>query len=319
MRVRRKAGLGVVVAMALLVVSGLLAGAGQQLAQRLAQPAAAAPRTTALVAPAVRSAPAHLVLVVEENHEFGQVIGSRQAPFLNRLAAGGTLLSNYYAVSHPSLPNYLALIGGDTFGIHSDCTSCQLRANNLVDQLELAGISWKAYYQDLPAPGADMTHAGAYTINVDPFLYFDDVRTSPARRHKVVPLGQLDADLAANRLPRFAVVAPDLRYDMHSGSVAVADRFLQRLYDRLTASPAWPQTRLMVTFDEGTSRHGVDGGAGGGRVATIVVGAGVPAGVRDDRPYDHYSLLRSIERLYRLPALRHTAGPTVATIPAVAS
>jgi phosphatidylinositol-3-phosphatase len=308
---RRRVGLGVVLPIALLLTAGLLA----DLDWRPGRPVAAPHPATA---PAALSAPAHLVLVVEENHEFGQVIGSRQALFLNRLAASGTLLTNYYAVGHPSLPNYLALLGGDTFGVHSDCTRCRLRATSLVDQLEPAGISWKAYYQDLPAPGADVAHAGAYTIDVDPFLHFDDVRSSPARRHKVVPLGQLDADLAANRLPRFAVVAPDLWHDMHSGSMAVGDRFLRRLYDRLVASPAWPDTRLIVTFDEGTSRHGIDGGQGGGQVATIVVGAGVSTGVRDDRPYDHYSLLRSIQRLYGLPALRQAAGPTVATIPAVA-
>jgi phosphatidylinositol-3-phosphatase len=309
---RWRAGLSVVVAVALLVISGL-AGFGR----RHAQAAVAAGHLIAPAAPAVRSAPAHLVLVVEENHEFGQVIGSRQAPFLNWLARDGTLLTNYYSVGHPSLPNYLALIGGDTFGIHGDCIRCRLRETSLVDQLQRAGISWKAYYQDLPAPGAEVTRAGAYTVDVDPFLYFDDVRASPARRDKVVPLGQLDTDLTANRLPQFAVVAPDLQHDMHSGSVAAADRFLAHLYVRLSASPAWPETRLVVTFDEGTSRQGIDGRPGGGRVATIVTGTDVPAGVRDDRPYNHYSLLRSIERLYGLPPLRRAAGPAIATIPAV--
>ncbi len=129
-----------------------------------------------------------------------------------------------------------------------------------------------------------MAHAGAYSIDVDPFMHFDGVRTAPARRHRVVPLGQLDADLTANRLPHFAVVTPDLWHDMHSGSVAAGDRFLRDLYDRLTASPAWPDTRLIVTFDEGASRQGIDGGPGGGRVATVVVGAGVPGGVRDATP-----------------------------------
>jgi len=192
--------------MVLLVIPGLLAGLGR----RLAQPVVAVHHTTAPAA----------------------------------LSAGGALLTSYYAVGHPSLPNYLALIGGDTFGIRSDCTSCHLRATSLVDQLERAGISWKAYYQDLPGPGALVAHAGAYSIDVDPFMHFDGVRTAPARRHRVVPLGQLDADLTANRLPHFAVVTPDLWHDMHSGSVAAGDRFLRDLYDRLTASPAWPDTRL---------------------------------------------------------------------------
>jgi phosphatidylinositol-3-phosphatase len=310
---RSKARLGVLVAVAVLVVSALLAGLGQQ----RAQPVATAGHPTAPSGAAAGEAPAHLILVVEENHEFGQVIGSPQARFLNRLAGTGTLLTNYYAIGHPSLPNYLALIGGDTFAIHRDCTSCRVRATNLVDQLQRAGISWRPYYQDLPTPGAEVPRAGAYTMEVDPFVFFDDVRDSPARRRQVVPLGQLDTDLTAGQLPRFAVVAPDLRHDMHSGAVAAADHFLARLYQRLSASSAWPQTRLVVTFDEGTSRRGIHGRPGGGRVATIIAGAGVPAGVRDQRPYDHYSLLRSIERLYGLPPLGHAAAPTVATIPAV--
>lgn len=323
-----KVALGVAVAIALLLTPGLLTGLGRQPIRPVAIAPYPAPHRrppppadpTAPAAPVgAASAPTHLVLLVEENHELDQVIGSPQAPFLDRLAASGTLLTSYYAIGHPSLPNYLALIGGETFGIHNDCTSCHIQAISLVDQLESVGITWKAYYQDLPAPGANVSHASAYTKKVDPFLYFDDIRTSPARSHKVVPLAQLNRDLAAGGLPRFAVVAPDLRQDMHSGPVAAGDRFLRHLYDRLAASPAWPDTRLVVTFDEGTSRQGINGRPGGGRVATIVVGAGVPAGARDATPYDHYALLRSIEGLYGLPALRHAADPAVATIPALAA
>lgn len=321
---RMKIGLGIVLAAVLLVSLGGLASLGRRPPRPLAAPAGTLVRhqTPSPSGPTTRtgaaSAPAHLVLVVEENHELGQVVGSPRAPFLNRLVAGGTLLTRYYAVGHPSLPNYLALIGGDSFGIHRDCTSCQVHATSLVDQLERAGITWKAYYQALPAPGANLARAGAYTKLVDPFLYFDNIRTSPARRHRVVPLGQFNADLAANRLPRLMVVAPDLRHDMHSGSIAAGDRFLRRLWQRLSTSPAGPHIRLIVTFDEGTTHLGRNGRRGGGRVATVVIGTGVPAGARDSTPYDHYALLRSIERLYNLPALRHAADPGVATIPSVA-
>src|SRR5262245_57774493 len=215
-----KVALGVAVAIALLFSSGLLAGLGRQpirpytAAHRRPPPA---DRTATATHVGAASAPTHLVLLVEENHELGQVIGSPKAPFLDRLAASGTLLTNYYAVGHPSLPNYLALIGCDTFGIHNDCTSCQTQATSPVDQLDSDGISSKAYYQNLPAPAANVSRAGAYTKKVDPFLYFDDILTSPARSHKVVPIAQLNRDLVAARLPRFVVVAPDLRHDMHSG------------------------------------------------------------------------------------------------------
>jgi acid phosphatase len=277
------------------------------------------PQSTSTRGAAQAGAVSHVVLVVEENHEFGQIIGSRKAPFLNRLATEGTLLTGYYAIGHPSLPNYIALVAGDPLGIHSDCRSCQRHGRTLVDQLQAAGISWKAYYQGLPAPCSAAARAGAYVKKVDPFLHLDSVRSAPLRCRRVVPLTQLNADLARGRLPRFAMVTPDLRHDMHSGSIRQADTFLHRL-DRqlLAASPRRSGILLIVTFDEGSSDHGLHGRRGGGHVATIVVGPGVPAGAQDPAPYDHYALLRSLERRFGLRPLRHAADRGTRTIPAVA-
>ena len=259
----------------------------------------------------------HVVLVVEENHELGQIIGSRQAPFLNRLATEGTLLTGYYAIGHPSLPNYIALVAGDPLGIHDDCRSCQRHGRTLVDQLQAAGISWKAYYQGLPAPCSAAARAGAYVKKVDQFLHLDSVRSSPLRCRRVVPLTQLNADLGGGRLPRFVMVTPDLRHDMHSGSIRQADAFLRHLYHRLlTRSAKRSAILLIVTFDEGRSDHGLHRGRGGGHVATIVVGPGVPAGAWDPTPYDHYALLRSLEQRFGLRPLRHAADKE--TIPAIA-
>jgi phosphatidylinositol-3-phosphatase len=279
------------------------------------------PAHAASAAPAAAGRPAprvtRVVLVVEENHEFGQIIGSRQAPFLNRLAGHGTLLTHYYAVTHPSLPNYIALIAGSPLGIHSDCHRCHRPGRTLVDQLEEARISWKAYYQSLPAPCSAAVSAGAYVKKINPFAHLDDVRSSPDRCHRVVPLSQLRPDLRHGRLPRFTVITPDLDHDMHSGSVARADSFLRGLYQQLAGSSAWrPGTVLVVTFDEGKSSRGI-GGQGGGHVATIVVGPGI-APARDPNRYDHYALLRSIERRFGLQPLRNAAAPTSRTIPAIA-
>ena len=258
-----------------------------------------------------------MVLVIEENHEFGQVIGSRRAPFLNRLAAHGTLLTRYYAVTHPSLPNYVALLAGSPLGIHGDCRRCHRPGRNLVDQLEQAHISWKAYYQSLPAPCSAVVKAGEYAKKTDPFAYLDDVRASPARCHRVVPLDRLRPDLRRGRLPRFVVIVPDLRHDMHSGPVGEADVFLRRLDRELATSSAWrPGTVLVVTFDEGTTSRGLHG-RGGGHVATVVAGPGVPAR-HDATPYTHYALLRSIEHRFGLPPLRNAADPATRTIPAIA-
>lgn len=301
-----------------LIVFGVVALAASAMPAALHGPPARA-AVAAGAAPPPAAGATRVVLVVEENHEFGQVIGSRSAPFLNRLAAQGTLLTRYYATTHPSLPNYVALVGGDTLGIHRNCRTCHVGATNLVDQLEAAGIPWKAYYQGLPAPCSTVSRSGAYYQAVNPFLHFDDIRSAPARCRRVVPLGELHADLARGRLPRFVVIVPDLKHDMHSGTVAAADAYLRDLHHQLAASPAWRgDTRLVVTFDEGVSSRGVGGRRGGGQVATIVVGPKVPAGVRDATPYGHYSLLRSVEARFGLPPLRHAGDPGTATIPALA-
>jgi phosphatidylinositol-3-phosphatase len=264
--------------------------------------------------------PAHLIVVVEENHSFEQITGSPAAPFLNHLATHGTLLTRYYAITHPSLPNYVALLSGRT-PIRNDCRACTFGGSTLVDQLEARRISWAAYFQGLPRPCSTVTGAGAYTEAVDPFMHAARIRDHPWRCDRVLPLRRFSADLAAGRLPTVVFVMPDLRHDMHSRPVRVADAWLQRVVDQLQANPVWRQdTRLVVTFDEST-RHDVRsccGGVGrGGRIATIVAGPWVPQG-RDPIPYTHYSLLRSIEAAYGLGFLGRAGDPATVTIPAVA-
>jgi phospholipase C len=271
--------------------------------------------------PAGTAGPSHLILVVEENHAFEQVIGSKAAPFLNHLAAHGTLLTDYHAITHPSLPNYVALLGGRTGRIRSDCVHCTISGPTLIDQLEARHISWAAYLQGLPRPCSAVARSGAYTEAVDPFMHAARVRDHPSRCDRVLPFHRFHADLAAGRLPTVVFVMPDLRHEMHSGSKRVGDAWLRRLVGELHASPVWRQdTRLVVTFDE-SNRHDVRSccaGLGrGGRVATIIFGPRIPPG-RDPTPSTHYSLLRSIEAAFGLPFLGHAGDPATRTIRAVA-
>ena len=262
----------------------------------------------------------HLIVVVEENRSFEEIIGSPAAPFLNRLAAHGTLLTYSYAVTHPSLPNYVALLSGRT-PIRRDCRACTFAGTTLVDQLEARHISWAAYFQGLPQPCSMVTGAGAYTEAVDPFMHAAQIRDHPSRCDRVLPFSRFGVDLAGGRLPTVVFVMPDLHHEMHSGPARVADAWLRRLVGELRASPVWRQdTRLVVTFDESRGRdvrsccHRL---GRGGRIPTIVAGPRVPRG-RDPVPYTHYSLLRSIEADYGLPFLGHAGDPATATIPAVA-
>ena len=315
------------VAAAITVVAAVLSGCASAVAGGLPTPVAAAPglsrppvKAPARPRRAHAARPGHVIVVVEENHAFEQVIGSPSAPFLNRLAAHGTLLTDYHAITHPSLPNYVALLSGRT-PIHGDCRACTFAGPTLIDQLEARHISWAAYFQGLPRPCSTVAGAGAYTEAVDPFMHAADIRHHPTRCDRVLPFSRFQRDLAADRLPRVVFVMPDLHHEMHSGPVRVADAWLRRLVGRLRASRAWRQdTRLVVTFDESRLsdvRSCCDGLGRGGRILTVVAGPRVPEG-RDPTPYTHYSLLRSLEAAFGLPLLGHAGDPATATIPAVA-
>jgi len=265
--------------------------------------------------------PRHLIVVIEENHSFGQVIGSPDAPFIDRLAARGTLLTAYHAITHPSLPNYIALLSGSTGGIRSDCGKCTISGPTLVDQLEARHISWSAYLEGFPRPCSTVPSLGSYSESVDPFMHAARVRDAAARCDRVLPFHRFRADLAADRLPTVAFVMPDLRDDMHSGPVRAADAWLHRLVRGLQVNRVWRQdTRVVITFDEGTrsdTRSCCDGLGQGGLIPTIVAGPRVPPG-RDPIPYTHYSLLRSIEAAFGLPFLGHAGDPGSVTVPTVA-
>src|SRR4051812_32336093 len=135
----------------------------------------------------------HVVTIVMENKEYGDVIGSADAPYINRMARRYGLATASYGVQHPSLPDYLALTSGSTHGIDSDCTSCHVAARNLVDELESARLSWTAYMEDLPSPCFRGAGAGGYAKKHDPFMYYDDVANDRRRCRRVVPLARLGA------------------------------------------------------------------------------------------------------------------------------
>jgi hypothetical protein len=230
-----------------------------------------------------------VVVLVMENKAFGQIIGNRDAPYINGFAHRYGLALDYHAITHPSLPNYLALLGGSTFDIRSDCTDCHVDATNLVDRLELAGITWKAYMEGMPSPCFTGAVAGLYAKKHNPFMYFDDIAGDPARCSKVVPLDRLDADIANGSMPGFVWITPDQCHDMHDCGVGEGDGFLRRWIPKLLPTLG-PDGVLFLTWDESSSYAG----EGGGQVTTIVAGPHVPRGYRSTVKYTHYSLLRTI-------------------------
>jgi phosphatidylinositol-3-phosphatase len=237
----------------------------------------------------------HVVVVVFENKERDSVLGSDGAPTFDRLATEYATLTRYYGVTHPSLPNYLALVSGSTHGITSDCTACLVRGVSLANTLAAAHRSWKTYAEGLPRTGFTGAFAGSYAKKHDPFLYFRDVVSRPAWRARVVPLTALRVDLRRDALPDFALVVPDMCHSMHDCSVATGDAWLRSLVPPLLRLP---DTAVFIVFDEGTTNA-----RGGGHIPALAAGTAVRPHSRYDAVTTHCGLLRTIEDAWSLPRL----------------
>jgi hypothetical protein len=249
----------------------------------------------------IRGIPAfdRVVVIVFENKRYEEVLGASAAPTFNELARRYAVLTQYEGVAHPSLPNYLALIGGSTFGIDDDCTDCEVDARNLADTLQAAGKGWKTYAEGLPAPGFTGSSTGDYVKKHVPFLYFRNVVTSRHLRTRVVPLTRFRRDLDAHALPSFSLVIPDICNDMHDCSVAVGDEWLRTFLLPLLKSRTMARGVVFVVFDE--SHHDDTGHRN--RVPALALGPLVRPGSSSNASLSHYSLLRTIEDAWRLPRL----------------
>jgi phospholipase C len=240
----------------------------------------------------------HVLLIVLENHGYTDVADS--SPYLNGLARACGLAEDYTAVAHPSLPNYLALTSGSTDGVTSDCTDCSTSAPSLFEQL---GDDWRSYLESMPVAGDGGPGSGRYAKKHNPAAYY--TRIAPAYARDAVPLGSLPGDLSRASLGRFSLVVPDLCNDEHDCGVDTGDRWLQTWVPRILGSPAYRQgrTALFVTYDEGVGSDN--------RVYTVVVAPSVPPFTVAGARFDHYSLLRTIERMLGLPCLAAacTAAP----------
>ncbi len=297
--------------LALLLVAAAVAGCGTQtmsLTNGIAatQPAASVPKFS------------HIFVIVLENRAYDQVIGNQQESYLNSLAHEYSLAEQYYGVSHPSLPNYLALIGGDTFGISSDCTDCFVNQTNLVDQIEASGRNWTAYQESMPHACFMGDAPPSYRQKHNPFIYFDNIRNNPARCAKIVPFTQFASDVSANTVPDFAWITPNMCNDGHDCPASTTDAWLRTVVPQITGSPAWRDNGvLFITFDESekADENGCCQYAQGGRLATLVISPLGKPGFRSSIGYDHYSLLRTIEASWGLEPLNKAAcacTPTMA-------
>jgi hypothetical protein len=308
-------------------------------------------------------------VIVEENKSYGTVLDHDYAPAISGLAKTYGVATQMYAERHPSEPNYVALLGGDTFGIADDdawyCTPGSTRpfckgsdgptfvahliaGPSLATQLAAKGLGWRAYLENLPAPGSlaivspetPVAPAALYAAKHTGFTNFASVHADPNLAHELVGFDALYGDLRSGNVPAFAFIVPNQCDEMHGidspkappacakdddGLVRSGDAMIAGLMAAITASPIWlhGNTAVVITWDEDGKADRVPGAPqsccvvdandpGGGHIPTIVITNHGPRGVADPTPYDHYSLLRTIEDALRLDGhLRHAGDPGV--------
>ena len=233
----------------------------------------------------------HVVLIVEENHSYSDVIGNSAMPYFNSLASQYGLATQYFAVAHPSLPNYLALTTGltETF---DDNFSGTISDDNVVRELVKAGKSWKAYLESIPSPGYLGGDSGTYLRHHNPFTYLSDVQSDNSQAANIVPFTQFAIDLGNSALPQYSFIAPDVMDDAHDGTLAQADAWLQANISPLISNPSFQSSGLLIiTFDEGDQS---DSDHGGGHVATVIISSQAKNGYQSQTLYQHPSTLRLI-------------------------
>ena len=234
----------------------------------------------------------HVVLVVEENHSFSDVIGSGSPmPYLSSLASQYGLATQYYANGHPSIPNYLMLSTGQMESFDDSFTGT-ISDDNVVRELVKAGKSWKAYEESIPSSAYLGNDSGNYLRRHDPFSFLSDVQNDSSQAANIVPFTQFSADLANNALPQYAFIAPDVTHDAHNGTLAEADAWLQANIAPLLSNSSFQSSGLLIiTFDESETS---DASHGGGHVATVIISSKAKAGYQSQTLYQHESTLRLI-------------------------
>ena len=248
-----------------------------------------------------------IAILIFENKEFTTIIGNAKMPNFNRYAEQYTLLTQHYAIRHPSLPNYIALISGDTFGIDHTCVDCFIDAPTLPDLIEAAGMTWKTYQEHMPEP-CFKGETLRYFQKHNPFMYFDAIRLDQVRcERSVVPLDQLDIDLASGQLPDFLFIVPDICNSAHDCDLKTADDWLGIWVEKLLSNPEMASNGLIIlTWDEGQGEHSCCNlPTGGGRIATVLISSRLKTGYQDSTPYTHYSILKTISTSWGLPLLGH--------------
>ena len=279
----------------------------------------------------------HVFVIMMENTGFDTLMGNPNAPFINAAAANYGLASNYFGVTHPSQPNYIAATSGSTNGVADD-SDTTINVTNIVDQLEANRKTWKAYMQSYSLCITPLDHSCGnqlYERKHNPFISYQDVQSNPARVANIVDFSQFATDLASGNVADYTWISPDQCHDMHGRAathddpcdfsqvqplIAAGDSFLLNTVSAIMNSSAWTgNSVIFITWDEsdftgsGFHQFGDDSGCcdsvagqGGGHVVMITISHSDNAPRTSSVPYNHQSMLATIEDGWHLGCLAFT-------------
>ena len=238
--------------------------------------------------------PDHIVMVIEENHSYRQIIDSPDAPYINRLAAQGAVFTRSFGATYPSQPNYLALFSGSTQGITDNSCPHTFTTPNLGYALLAAGLTFVGYSEDLPEVGSLICSVGLYARKHNPWVNWQDSENNGLPATANMPMTSFPTDYTT--LPTVSVIVPNQVNDMHHGkdpeAIQTGDRWLREHLDDYVQWAQQHNSLLIVTWDE-------DNKTENNRIVTLFIGPMVQAG-RYDEKISHYNVLRTIEDLYGL-------------------
>ncbi len=248
--------------------------------------------------------PDHVVILIEENKSYAQIIGNPAAPYINALARNGVLFTHSHAIAHPSQPNYLALFSGTTHDIVDDRCPLSLSGDNLATELERKGLSFAIYSESMPAAGYTGCIAGHYYRKHNPAANWARAAGAPEIN---LPFGTFPSDYS--QLPTVSFVVPNSLNDMHDGrpprSIGRGDAWLNAKLGPYVKWAATHNSLLILTWDE-------DDGSADNHIPTIFVGPMVKRGVDKARVL-HYHVLRTLTDMYGLPPLGQSKKVTSIT------
>jgi phosphatidylinositol-3-phosphatase len=246
--------------------------------------------------------------IVMENKSRSEILGPGGPPFINALARRYAVAAGYHDnFVHPSEANYLWMVGGQNFGVLDDAdpVAHHLESpSHLADQLDRAGITWRAYQEGMGAP-CGLTSHGRYAAKHDPFVYFNDVNgwdgsvfhPAPRCSDHVVDYSQLDVDLARRALPRYVFITPNLDHDMHDGSIAQGDAWLAHELPKILASDAYTKGgAIFLLWDEGGGIPAMDD------PPFVVISPNARRGFVSQANYDTSSYLKTVQTVLGLDA-----------------